>query len=420
MKIGIVQFPGSNCERETKLALLRNGFKPVDCFWHSSATFISKLDGFVIVGGFSYEDRVRSGLIAAKDPFMHLLAEEAARGKSILGICNGAQILIESGLVPGFADHRVAMALTHNHQIQQGHLMGTGFYNNWVYIRTTTTDNNPIHLPVAHAEGRFLISHSLYQALQQVGAQCYYYCDAEGNIVPEFPINPNGSSHNLAAISNFSGNVLAMMPHPERTPAGDVIFQHFFTKQLNAQQNRVKISKQNEYLPEDCELNENKAENSITKCKFDKNDALHYWVALLIHDNEAISLEATLQQIGLTVSLKKRIHWQITVPPDIDKLLLDTLITTSDELFNRQKEHLVTKPIGKLVYFVHEREDKLALSKQNILRKRLSLPNLILTREIVWQINCAAEHVYHVKTILRSKTILANPLAHDEWCLDEN
>ncbi|MDQ8040039.1 MAG: phosphoribosylformylglycinamidine synthase subunit PurQ, partial [Rickettsiella sp.] len=80
MKIGVIQFPGSNCERETKLALLRNNLTPVDCFWHSTAAYVANLDGFVIVGGFSYEDRVRSGLIAAKTPFMHLLAEDAARG----------------------------------------------------------------------------------------------------------------------------------------------------------------------------------------------------------------------------------------------------------------------------------------------------------------------------------------------------
>lgn len=411
MKIGIVQFPGSNCERETRLALLRNKFKPVDCFWHNSAAFISKLDGFVIVGGFSYEDRVRSGLIASKNPFMRLLANEADRGKPILGICNGAQILIESGLVPGFTDHRVAMALTHNHRMQQDRLVGTGFYNNWVYIRTATHDR-PIHLPVAHAEGRFLVTRALYQALQQSGAQCYYYCDANGNIIPEFPINPNGSQYNLAAISNFSGNVLAMMPHPERTPEGDLIFQHFFTKSLKINhQNRCNLSKYDEQSRE-------KTVNSIVKSKRDK-DLLHYWVALLIHDNEAISLEATLQQMGLTVSVKKRVHWQITVPPDSDKLLLDTFIRASDELFNRQKESLVSKPTGKLVYFVREREDKLALRKQTTLRKRLQLFNLTLIREIVWQITCRSENIYHVKAVLKNQTVLANPLAHTEW-IDEN
>lgn len=411
MKIGIIQFPGSNCERETKLALLRNGFTPVDCFWHSSAAFVSKLDGFVIVGGFSYEDRIRSGLIAAKDPFMHLLAEEAAQGKPILGICNGAQILVESGLVPGFSDHHIAIALTHNHRVQQGRLLGTGFYNDWVYIRTTMI-NTPIHLPVAHAEGRFLVTPTLHKALQQTNAKCYYYCDANGDIVPEFPINPNGSQHNLAAVSNFSGNVLAMMPHAERTPAGDVIFQQFFS--------RHKPTKKVHTLTKPVSTTFScRSEKTIVKPYVFNKHALHYWIALLIHDNEAISLEATLQQMGLIVSLKKRIHWQITVPSDTNKITLNTLVAKTGELFNRQKECLVKKPSGKLVYFVREREDQLALSKQNILRQHLDLPNLALMRETVWQVTCLSEHIHSVKTVLESETLLANPLAHQVW-LDEN
>ena len=397
MKIGVVQFPGSNCERETKLALLRNGFTPIDCFWNSAAAFVTQLDGFVIVGGFSYEDRVRSGLIAAKDPFMRLLAVEAARGKPILGICNGAQILVESGLVPGFEDHRVAIALTHNHRMQDGRLVGTGFYNNWVFIKTTT--GTPIRLPIAHAEGRFLVPAPLYQALQQTGAPCYYYCDAQGNIVPEFPINPNGSDYNLAAISNFAGNVLAMMPHPERTPAGDIIFQHL---------------KQHAFKPQACKQKPYQRPPFFQPYVFNE-EALHYWVALLIHDNEAISLETTLKEMGLAVSLKKRVHWQITLPPEADKVSLDALITASDELFNRQKETLVTRPVSELVYFVREREDELALSKQNTLRKHLQHPDLQLIREIVWQLTCPAEHIPQVKLFLENQTVLANPLAHQGW-----
>ncbi|MES2998047.1 MAG: phosphoribosylformylglycinamidine synthase I [Pseudomonadota bacterium] len=413
MKIGVVQFPGSNCERETKLALLRNGFTPVDCFWHSSAAFLSSLDGFVIVGGFSYEDRVRSGLIAAKDPFMRLLAKEAARGKPLLGICNGAQILIESGLVPGFEDHQVAMALTHNHRMQQANVIGSGFYNDWVYIKTETNDT-PIHLPVAHAEGRFLVTPVLYQALQQAGALCYYYCDAKGDIVPEFPINPNGSYHNLAAVSNFGGNVLAMMPHPERTPAGDIIFQHFFLQRFlcTVQKSSRGDSESDFFLWR-------KPAKKVHSLAGPPPATLHYWVALLIHDNEAISLETTLQAMGLAVSLKKRVHWEVTLPPDTNKISLDAIITSSDELFNRQKECLVTKPDSKLVYFVREREDSQTLSKQNALRKRLHLSDLTLIRKIVWVIDCLPEHIHQVKTVLENQTVLANPLAHDGW-LDEN
>lgn len=404
MKIGVVQFPGSNCERETKIALLRNGFTPVDCFWNSPYALVASLDGFVIVGGFSYEDRVRSGLIAAKDPFMQLLANEAMEGKPILGICNGAQILVESGLVPGFKDRCVAMALAHNHRVQQGCLVGTGFYNDWVYIKTLT--GKPIYLPIAHAEGRFLMDHAVYQALQSAGARCYYYCNQQGNIVSEFPINPNGSYANLAAISNFAGNVLAMMPHPERTPAGDIIFEHF---------NNTKISKPDikTYAY---------SEKSLSKPFFEpyvfNEKTLHYWVRLLIHDNEAISLETTLQNMGFTVTLKKRIHWEVFLPSNVDQIGLNDRIKDMHELFNEQKEGLVKRPKAKLVYFVREREDDLALKKQTILRQRLNLFDLTLIREVVWLMDCPANAVQNIKEVLEKQTILANPLAHTGW-LDE-
>src|SRR5581483_6555867 len=103
MKIGIVQFPGSNCERETKLAIQRIGMQPVECLWHADETLLTSLDGFILIGGFSYEDRVRSGLIASRQPIMQKLKLEAKKGKPILGICNGAQILVESGLMPPMA-----------------------------------------------------------------------------------------------------------------------------------------------------------------------------------------------------------------------------------------------------------------------------------------------------------------------------
>ena len=223
MKIGVVQFPGSNCDRETKLALQRIGHEPVDCFWHADAAFVESLDGFVIVGGFSYEDRVRSGLIASKDPFMRLLAAEAEQGKPILGICNGAQILVESGLVP-------PMALAVNKRVSDGQLIGTGFYNEWVYVKSNhAPTNTPVRIPVAHGEGRFLLDPATYEALQGTDATLYYYCDADGLVNADFPINPNGSMYNLAAVSNAAGNVMAMMPHPERTPAGDLILKSFFT-----------------------------------------------------------------------------------------------------------------------------------------------------------------------------------------------
>src|SRR5579871_921788 len=132
MKIAVVQFPGSNCERETSLAIQRAGMVPVDFLWNQAPSELETCQGFVIVGGFSYEDRGRAGVIAALDPIMSVLKTQSALGKPILGICNGAQILVESGLVPGVEDGLVSLALTENKRIQQGKVLGTGYYNEWV------------------------------------------------------------------------------------------------------------------------------------------------------------------------------------------------------------------------------------------------------------------------------------------------
>ena len=115
--IAIIQLPGSNTERETLMACRRVGLNPVEYLWNEPAAYLSDIDGCVIEGGFSYEDRSRSGVIAALDPIMKQVKIEAAKCKPVLGICNGAQILVESGLVPGLDDHRVGLALTDNKRV---------------------------------------------------------------------------------------------------------------------------------------------------------------------------------------------------------------------------------------------------------------------------------------------------------------
>ena len=383
MKIGVVQFPGSNCERETKLALERIGYTPVDCFWNSKPDLLESLDGFIIVGGFSYEDRVRSGLIASKDPFMKLLAKEAAKGKPILGICNGAQILVESGLIGG------PIALTHNKRMREGKLIGTGFYNDWVEIQSNKAPTDqPIRLPIAHAEGRFLLDDTFYQTLQQAGATFYTYCDE----------NPNGSMHNLASVSNAAGNIMAMMPHPERTPAGDIILKTFFASVIPAQAG----IQQSEAGGLDSRLRGNDKRIKFMPYQLNPN-AHHYWVSLMIHDNEAISLENTLQQLGKPVKLKKLIHFEITGIEAKDK----NLIQETDELFNRQKEYL-TEPKTQHAYIIRAFEDEIAQSKQEALSKILQKP-VKVKREVVW---CTSEPLD-----AETCAILGNPLSHEGFTL---
>lgn len=370
MKIGVVQFPGSNCERETKMALQRIGCEPVDCFWHADAELISSLDGFVIVGGFSYEDRVRSGFIAARDPFIQQLSLEAAKGKPILGICNGAQILVESGFLGG------PIALTQNRRIKNGVLLGTGYYNDWVEIKSNRSPtNHPICVPIAHAEGRFLLDEAFYQDLKKAGALMYTYCGE----------NPNGSQYDLAAVSNAAGNVMAMMPHPERTVAGDIILQSFFQDKQDMMQLNTK------------QMQTGMHSLSLTAGVLNPN-AYHAWVSLKIDDNEAISLENTLLEMGFPVTLKKLIHWELSgITPEEHQQILD-----GDDLLNHQKEYL-SEPKTRPCYMIEKKEDEQAFEKQILFSKMFNKP-VQVKRAVVW----CSNHPLPDEV----QAILGNPLSH--------
>src|SRR3990167_6110991 len=182
MRIAIVQFPGSNCERETMLAVKRAGMEPVEFLWNESREKLRQMDGFIIVGGFSYEDRSRAGIIAALDPIMHEIKAQSEMGKPILGICNGAQILVECGLVPGLENNKLGMVLAENKRIAHGKILGTGYYNAWIHMRLSDeyqrnaftkhlTSKDILRVPMAHAEGRFAMSDALLQEIemQEIG-----------------------------------------------------------------------------------------------------------------------------------------------------------------------------------------------------------------------------------------------------------
>src|SRR5882724_9676494 len=172
MKIAIVQFPGSNCERETMLAVKRAGMEPVEFLWNEPREKLCDMDGYIIVGGFSYEDRSRAGIIAALDPVMQEIVLQSEKGKPVLGICNGAQVLVETGLVPGLEHNKVGMVLTENKRIANGKILGTGYYNAWInmllsgnYQRNAfarhSTAKAILHVPVAQGEGRFVMTEAL-------------------------------------------------------------------------------------------------------------------------------------------------------------------------------------------------------------------------------------------------------------------
>jgi phosphoribosylformylglycinamidine synthase len=218
-RVAIVQFPGVNCESETARALERVGLEPEVFRWTRAPHELRDAQAFVLPGGFSYQDRVRAGALAAKDPMMEVIAEEAERGKPVLGICNGAQVLIESGLVPG--PRKVELALARNRMPER-----SGYYARWITVRveptkclfaSTLQPGETLPLPVAHGEGRFAsFRKGALAALHREGRAPFRYADSAGNPASEFPENPNGAEEAIAGVCNAAGNVLALMPHPER------------------------------------------------------------------------------------------------------------------------------------------------------------------------------------------------------------
>ena len=205
MKSSVIVFPGSNCDRDIAVALEKFKIKN-QMVWHNE-TNLPKSDLVILPGGFSYGDYLRTGCIASKSRIMHDIIKHANEGGLILGICNGFQILIEAGLLPG--------VLLRNKKLR--------FVSKNVYLKVINIENqfclscvkkNIIELPIAHNEGNYFADDKILQNLEDNNLIAFKYCDEKGNISNNS--NPNGSSNNIAGILNNSKNILGMMPHPER------------------------------------------------------------------------------------------------------------------------------------------------------------------------------------------------------------
>lgn len=206
MKAAVIVFPGSNCDRDVAVALEAATGTPPVMHWHRDAD-LPALDLIVVPGGFSYGDYLRAGAMAAHSPAMREVKARADKGVHVLGICNGFQILTETGLLPG--------ALMRN--------AGLKFVCKDVFLKVEGTNSafarrygpgQVIRIPIAHHDGNYFADDATLKRLEGEGQVAFRYCDAAGVVDAE--ANPNGSRNNIAGIFNERRNVLGLMPHPER------------------------------------------------------------------------------------------------------------------------------------------------------------------------------------------------------------
>lgn len=206
MRYGILVFPGSNCERDTLHVLTHVLGQPAELVWHE-ATDLSPYDCVILPGGFAHGDYLRSGAIARFSPVMRSVGRFAAAGGLVLGICNGFQVLVEAGLLPG--------AMRQNASLR--------FVCRWVHVRvesnrtpflSSIAGGTVLRMPIAHHEGSYFADATTLAEMERGGQIALRYCDPSGALTDA--TNPNGSASWIAGISNREGNVFGLMPHPER------------------------------------------------------------------------------------------------------------------------------------------------------------------------------------------------------------
>ena len=207
MRFAVLVFPGSNCDHDCYHTMKHVLGQEVDFIWHKEESFKERYDGVIIPGGFSYGDYLRTGAIARFSPVMKAVEGFAKGGGLVIGICNGFQILLEAGLLPG--------AMLRNESLK--------FICKDIYVKVENEQTpftrccnkaDVLRLPIAHAEGNYFADDETLARLEENGQVVLRYCDKDGNVTRE--ANPNGSAHNIAGICNETRNVMGLMPHPER------------------------------------------------------------------------------------------------------------------------------------------------------------------------------------------------------------
>ena len=206
MKAAVIVFPGSNCDRDVKIALEASSGETPAMVWHGDGT-LPDCDLIVLPGGFSYGDYLRSGAIAANSPVMRAVIAAARRGTRLLAICNGFQIAAEAGLLPGVLMPNASLKFVCKDVLLRVESANSPFTQNY-------SSGDLVRMPIAHRDGNYFAEAQELDVLEDQGLVAFRYCDADGTLSPD--ANPNGSARNIAGIFNKERTILGMMPHPER------------------------------------------------------------------------------------------------------------------------------------------------------------------------------------------------------------
>ncbi|MDD5056170.1 MAG: phosphoribosylformylglycinamidine synthase subunit PurQ [Candidatus Peribacteraceae bacterium] len=345
--IAVPSFPGSNGEVDNIRTLKRCGF---DCFvfrWNDSLEKLKDVDGYFFGAGFSYEDRGRSGMVAARDPLFRFMAEEAERGKVIVGNCNGAQVLIESGLIP--LGDGLKMCLARNAiRGSDNSWRSPGFLNEWVWIKPVCAEDRcatsgwkgTMHIPIAHGEGRFVTRDpDLIAALKDDDQIAFAYCTENGEISADPSVTPNGSTMGIAGICNKAGNVVALMPHPERTPLGDPYFLSI--KRWIASKKDAGLLTRGERQKGKRAKGQNEIGGSPIVVSNREPMPVEIFIDTIITNNEERTVEQAARRIEPTVRLKQ--YKYVGLKSDCARELLSSL-----SFFNPHKELAFVRQNGKI------------------------------------------------------------------------
>lgn len=354
--VAIISFPGNNCEVESMRSIRRNGMDALYFRWNDDRAKLWDVDAYFIPGGFSYEDRGRSGMVAGRDPLMDFIGQEAEAGKTVIGNCNGAQILVESGLIP--LSNGLRMCLARNTIRSEDHYHAVGFVNEWIWMeRTCERDrcatsgwDGVMHLPIAHGEGRFVTrDRDLFEELRKNEQLAFSYCDARGNVSHDPVVTPNGSTFAVAGICNPAGNVVAIMPHPERTRNGDPYFQALRDWLVAKRRTPSLVRDRPEIQPQ--QMSDHAMDDGLVELFIDT----------IIVNNEERTVEQIARRYNPVLRLKQ---WKYLAIPEerVDGALRDLTI------FNPHKERVYLRRGGSIDRWNAYRKSGEALAESEISR----------------------------------------------------